>query len=87
MRVESLPIPQHSIIRGDALSLSIAAASILAKVSRDRMMIELDARYPLYRFSSHKGYCTVAHIAALERHGVTAEHRHSFSPIRRKLLL
>ncbi len=77
---------QKSIIRGDSLSLSIAAASILAKVSRDRHMIALDEKYPGYGFSSHKGYCTPQHVRALMNKGPTEIHRHTFRPIRQLLL-
>jgi ribonuclease HII len=86
MRIKNLPIPQRSIIRGDSLSLSIAAASILAKVSRDRLMSELDHQYPHYLFAKHKGYCTIGHKAALSKYGSCTEHRHSFAPIRKRLL-
>jgi len=85
MRLRNLPLPQQSIIRGDSSSLTIAAASILAKVSRDYLMIELDQHYPDYLFASHKGYCTEKHVAALEQHGPCSLHRHSFSPIRQSL--
>ena len=66
------------IIRGDATSYSIAAASILAKVTRDRMLLELDRQYPQYGFARHKGYGTAAHIAALRAYGPCPEHRRSF---------
>ncbi len=75
-------VPQRSIIKGDALCLSIAAASIIAKVTRDRMMHELHASYPHYGFAQHKGYGTPAHLAALREHGPTPHHRRSFSPVR-----
>jgi ribonuclease HII len=71
----------QTIIGGDALSLSIAAASIIAKVTRDRIMHEHDQTYPHYGFARHKGYGTVAHSAALAIHGPCAEHRKSFQPI------
>lgn len=86
MRLRNLPLPQESIIRGDSKSLSIAAASILAKVSRDRYMISLAQRYPVYGLDHNMGYCTVEHVAALDVHGPCPEHRHSFSPIRLSLL-
>jgi ribonuclease HII len=86
IRLKSLPTPQQSIIRGDEKSLSIAAASILAKVTRDRQMIQMDSRYPQYGFAQHKGYGTAYHLSALERHGPCAVHRYSFSPIRLALL-
>jgi ribonuclease HII len=72
----------ETIIGGDASSLSIAAASIIAKVTRDRIMRELDHQYPEYFFAAHKGYGTAAHAAALSRHGPCPEHRKSFAPIR-----
>jgi len=77
-----LDYPQKSIVHGDALSLSIAAASIVAKVSRDRFMIELDGQYPIYGFASHKGYGTPQHRAALDRLGPSPIHRFSYAPVR-----
>lgn len=74
-------LPQRSIIKGDARSLSIAAASIIAKVTRDRIMIELHKEYPAYDFKQHKGYGTAAHLAALRQYGATPHHRRSFSPV------
>jgi ribonuclease HII len=74
-------LPQRAIIHGDALSASIAAASILAKVERDRMMGEWDAVFPEYGLASHKGYSTPQHRAALERYGPTPLHRQSFAPV------
>ena len=83
MRLRNVPLPQQSIIRGDTLSMSIAAASILAKVSRDRHMVALEKTYPQYGFGRHKGYCTRQHVAAIGRHGpCPAIHRYSFAPIR-----
>jgi ribonuclease HII len=73
--------PQIQIIHGDALSASIAAASILAKVERDRMMCEWDAVFPAYGLASHKGYCTPKHLAALRELGPTPLHRQSFAPV------
>lgn len=73
-----IPAKQHSLIHGDALSYSIAAASILAKVSRDRFMVEQDALYPQYGFSRNKGYGTAEHIAALKKYGPCPIHRRSF---------
>jgi ribonuclease HII len=73
--------PQTAIIKGDSKSLSIAAASILAKVERDRVMTELSAAYPAYGFERHKGYATEDHLAAVRAHGVTPLHRRSFEPI------
>lgn len=86
MRLRNVPLPQESIIRGDSLSLSIAAASILAKVSRDREMVTWHKQYPDYGFDQHKGYCTRGHQATLARHGPCAIHRHTFAPIRQPLL-
>ncbi|MEJ2748729.1 MAG: ribonuclease HII [Anaerolineae bacterium] len=86
IRLKTLPTPQQSIIRGDSASLSIAAASILAKVTRDRLLIEWDVQFPQYGFARHKGYGTPQHLAALEQHGPCPLHRHSFAPIKRPLL-
>jgi ribonuclease HII len=74
-------LPQRAIIHGDALSASIAAASILAKVERDRMMCEWDSIFPEYGLASHKGYSTPQHLAALETYGPTPLHRQSFAPV------
>lgn len=79
--VPNFPLPSKSIVKGDSRSLSIAAASILAKVTRDRHMQELDARYPAYGFAKHAGYGTAAHLAALRTHGPCPEHRRSFAPV------
>jgi ribonuclease HII len=76
------PLPQHSLPKGDALVLSIAAASIVAKVSRDRMMIDLETQCPGYGFARHKGYGTPQHRAALAALGPSAVHRLSFAPLR-----
>ena len=72
---------QTAIIHGDALSLSIAAASVIAKVTRDNMMVELDEKYPEYEFGKHKGYPTKAHIEAVKKYGVLPFYRFTFSPI------
>jgi len=74
-------VTQDAIIHGDALSASIAAASILAKVERDRMMREWDVVFPLYGLASHKGYSTPRHLAALREHGPSPMHRRSFAPV------
>ncbi|MCM1042926.1 MAG: ribonuclease HII [Corallococcus sp.] len=74
----NVKIPTVPIIHGDALSYSIAAASILAKVTRDRIMCELDEKYPLYQFKKHKGYGTALHIGLLKQHGPCEIHRQSF---------
>ena len=77
-----LGVPIRTIIKGDAISSSIAAASILAKVARDRLMIEMDAHYPGYGFAGHKGYHAATHVEALHRLGPCPIHRHSWAPIR-----
>ena len=77
-----LPIPQTSIIKGDANSLSIAAASIVAKVTRDQMMEEFDKEYPGYDFAQNAGYGTANHLAGLDKLGVTPIHRRSFEPVK-----
>jgi ribonuclease HII len=77
-----LDYPQKSIVHGDALSLSIAAASIMAKVSRDRFMVKLDGQHPGYGFASHKGYGTPQHRAALNRLGPSPIHRFSYAPVK-----
>lgn len=76
----NIDIPQTSIIKGDAKSESIAAASIVAKVTRDRMMIELDKIHPEYDFKHNKGYGTKKHIEAIEKYGIIKEHRKTFAP-------
>ena len=81
MRLD-LPIPQTSIIKGDANSLSIAAASIVAKVTRDQMMEEFDREYPGYDFAQNAGYGTAKHLAGLDKLGVTPIHRRSFEPVK-----
>lgn len=81
-RAPKIEIAVQTIIGGDAKSLSIAAASIIAKVTRDRLMAELDKTYPLYGFARHKGYGTAVHSAALKTHGPCAAHRRSFAPVR-----
>jgi ribonuclease HII len=79
--VRGLPCDSRNIVKGDAKSLSIAAASVIAKVTRDRMMLELDAKYPEYGFASHKGYGTKAHLEAIHKHGPLDCHRKTFRPI------
>ena len=76
-----IDIPQTSIIKGDAKSQSIASASIIAKVTRDRMMVELDKKYPMYDFKHNKGYGTKKHIEALYKYGPLKERRKSFAPV------
>lgn len=82
VRLEQLPMPSLSIIKGDAKSASIAAASIIAKVTRDRLMDEYDREYPQYGFSRHKGYGTSEHIEAIRKYGPCPIHRKSFEPIK-----
>ncbi|MBB4197712.1 ribonuclease HII [Rhodoblastus sphagnicola] len=77
-----LVCPARAVIHGDAISMSIAAASIVAKVARDRLMARLDRIYPGYGFAGHAGYGTPAHLAALRQHGPCPEHRRSFAPVR-----
>lgn len=79
--IEGLAIPNVAVWKGDQVVTAISAASIIAKVTRDRMMIELDKKYPQYGFAKHKGYITTAHTAALKEHGPCIEHRKSFSNI------
>jgi ribonuclease HII len=79
--VRDFPWPQEAIVKGDGLSLSIAAASIIAKVGRDRIMLALDKLFPDYQFARHKGYGTAAHLAALQKHGPSPHHRRSFQPV------
>jgi ribonuclease HII len=85
--VPGLPCPSRSIVHGDGRSLSIAAASIIAKVTRDRIMRELDARYPAYGFARHKGYGTHRHLQAILEQGPCPEHRRSFRPVREAIRL
>ena len=80
------PCPQQSVIEGDARSLSIAAASVLAKVYRDALLVEFDSQYPGYGLARHKGYSSREHLDALQRLGPTPLHRRSFSPIAQALL-
>ena len=80
--LSDISLPQRSIIKGDARCLSIAAASIIAKVTRDRLMVQLHSHYPQYGFNQHKGYGTPAHLAALHQYGATPHHRRSFAPVR-----
>jgi ribonuclease HII len=80
--IPRLAFAQTRIVGGDRKSFCIAAASIVAKVTRDRMMQDFEARYPGYGFAQHKGYCTADHIAALERLGPSPIHRRSYAPVR-----
>ncbi len=77
-KTPDLPCKAHAVVKGDATSQSIAAASILAKVARDRYMITLDEKYPQYQFSKHKGYGTKLHYQMLKEHGISEVHRKSF---------
>ncbi|MDQ2999280.1 MAG: ribonuclease HII [Chloroflexota bacterium] len=81
VRLEGWPCPQQSLIKGDARCLSIAAASIVAKVARDRLMAELGEHAPAYGFEQHKGYGTAVHARALRAHGPSEQHRRSFRPL------
>jgi ribonuclease HII len=80
------PCAQQAVVGGDALSISIAAASVLAKVHRDRMLVELDAVYPGYGLARHKGYCSAEHMEALRRLGPTPLHRKSYAPVAQRML-
>lgn len=84
---QGLTIPSEAVVKGDARHPAIAAASILAKVTRDREMVALDHQYPEYGFAHHKGYPTKTHMAAIEKHGVTQHHRKSFAPVQKNLSL
>jgi len=81
------PCKARAVVGGDGLSLSVAAASIIAKVTRDRLMVKLSRRYRRYAWDSNKGYGTPEHAAAIKKHGVCTHHRRSFSPIERALRL
>lgn len=83
--IRDLDIPQQGIVHGDALSLTIAAASIIAKTTRDALMEEMEARHPGYGFARHKGYPTAEHLSALRRLGACPIHRRSFAPVRAAL--
>ena len=85
MPLPSLDIPHTPIIKGDAKSISIAAASVIAKVTRDREMYELDKKYPMYGFSKHKGYPTKKHIEAINTYGLIDGYRESYGPVKEVL--
>lgn len=82
--VKSMTLPQTALVKGDSRSYSIAAASVLAKITRDRMMVEFDAKFPGYGFAIHKGYGVPQHLAAIERLGPCPIHRMSFAPLKAK---
>jgi ribonuclease HII len=84
-RLPVLTIPAEAIVRGDATVAAISAASVLAKVHRDRLCEELDRAWPAYGFALHKGYPTAAHLEALARHGACPAHRRSYAPVRAAL--
>lgn len=87
LKLELIDLPQTAIIKGDAVSMSIAAASVIAKVTRDRLMAGIfEQQFPGYGFASHKGYGTAAHMAALREHGPCDIHRSSFRPVREAIL-
>lgn len=86
-RCPKLPMPARAIIGGDDLEAAISAASILAKVTRDRQMHLLHQEYPEYGFAQHKGYPTKTHCAALEKYGVLAMHRKTFAPVKRLIVI
>ncbi len=79
--VKNFPLPHDGIVKGDGLSLSIAAASIIAKVTRDRIMLAMDREFPEFGFAKHQGYGTKAHLEALRTHGPCCHHRRSFQPV------
>ena len=81
LKVRDFPVPACFLVKGDASSASIAAASIMAKTWRDQLMLELDRKYPLYGFCRNKGYGTKEHLQALQKHGPCPEHRRSFAPV------
>lgn len=85
-RCPELPMPSRAVVKGDSLVREISAASILAKVTRDREMTELDLQYPEYGFAQHKGYPTALHIEKLIQYGAVSQHRRSFAPVRNVLL-
>ncbi|ALB65693.1 ribonuclease HII [Cronobacter dublinensis] len=84
-RCPALPMPSMAVVKGDSRVAEISAASILAKVTRDAEMAELDLTFPQYGFAQHKGYPTAFHLERLAEHGVTAHHRRSFAPVKRAL--
>ncbi|MCP1438025.1 ribonuclease HII [Erwinia persicina] len=85
-RCPALPMPAQAVVKGDSLVAEISAASIIAKVTRDKEMAELDLLFPQYGFAQHKGYPTALHMERLALHGATPHHRRSFAPVRNALL-
>lgn len=81
MKLDNIDIPYEAIIHGDSLSLSIAAGSVIAKVTRDRMMYELDEKYPEYGFAQHKGYPTKKHLENLQKYGILSNYRFTYKPV------
>ena len=86
-RAPIFPMPAQCVVKGDSLVAEISAASILAKVTRDREMVELDKQYPHYGLANHKGYPTKAHLAALEKYGINKHYRTSYAPVKRIMAL
>lgn len=85
MPIENFEVPVKKIIKGDSLSINIAASSIIAKVTRDRMMLDIDKKYPMYDFRSHKGYPTKKHLEAIEKYGLIDGYRKTYGPIKKVL--
>lgn len=85
MTIPGLDTLQLAIVKGDSLSISVAAASIVAKVTRDRIMVEKDKRFPQYGFAKHKGYGTKEHLKCLDEYGISPAHRRSFGPVKKRL--
>ena len=81
MKLDKLDVPSTSIIKGDLKSITISAASVIAKVTRDRMLDELDEKYPMYDFKHNKGYPTKKHVDAIKEYGIIEEHRKTFKPV------
>ncbi len=85
MKLENLSVPYTSIIKGDLKSITIAAASVIAKVTRDRIMMELDKKYSMYDFKHNMGYPTKKHVEAIEKYGIIKEHRRTYTPVNKYL--
>jgi ribonuclease HII len=85
LRVPLIGVTQTAIVKGDSKSFSIAAASVVAKVTRDRMMLVIHEQFPKYNFAQHKGYGTPEHLAALDQYGPSPVHRRSFAPVRQTI--